>query len=195
MKEKGAVPMKARSAFIVLAACLVAAAPLPASEAVWEVLVPTGLQPSSLVLPDPLPAPAYIPLELLAAEPAAAPGPQITAPPRLPSFTAARGSGHSLFDANLVLMVGLNVADYLTTKEALKYPGMEETNPLMRPFVKSPAAFAAIKFGTTALTYVSFRAIFKRNKTVAWIMATATNCVLSYAVANNVRLIQAAKTP
>jgi len=185
--------MKARSALIVLAACLVAAAPLAASEAVWEVLIPTGLQPSSLVLPNPLPAPALVPLELLAAEPAASPVPQIVAPPRLPSFNTGRGSGRSLFDANLVLMVGLNVADYFTTKEALKYPGMEETNPFMRPFVKSPAAFAAIKFGTTALTYVSFKTIFKRNKTVAWVMATATNCLLSYAVANNVRLIQAAK--
>ena len=185
--------MKSRSALIVLAACLVAAAPLAASEAVWEVLVPTGLQPSSLVLPDPLPAPALVPLELLAAEPTVSAIPQIVAPPRIPSFDTGRGSGRSLFDANLVLMIGLNVADYFTTKEALKYPGMEETNPLMRPFVKSPAAFAAIKLGTTALTYVSFRAIFKRNKTAAWIMATATNCLLSYAVANNVRLIQAAK--
>lgn len=185
--------MKARSALIVLAACLVAAAPLAASEAVWEVLIPTGLQPSSLVLPNPLPAPALVPLELLAAEPAASPVPQIVAPPRLPSFKPGRGSGNSLFDANLVLMVGLNVADYFTTKEALKYPGMEETNPIMRPFVKSPAAFAAIKFGTTALTYVSFKTIFKRNKTVAWVMTTATNCLLSYVVANNVRQIQAAK--
>jgi hypothetical protein len=63
----------------------------------------------------------------------------------------------------------------------------------MRPFVKSPAAFAAIKFGTTALTYVSFKAIFKRNRTVAWVMTTATNVLLSYVVANNVRLIQDAR--
>jgi hypothetical protein len=164
MKQKGAVPMKTRSALVVLAACLVAMAPLAASEAVWEVIVPTGLQPSSLV-----------------------------APPRIRSFSPAGGSGPSLFDANLALMVGLNVADYFATKKALKYPGMEETNPFMRPFVKSPVAFAAIKFGTTALTYVSFKAIFKRNKTVAWVMTTATNCLLSYVVANNVRLIQAAK--
>jgi hypothetical protein len=193
MKQKGAVPMKTRSALVVLAACLVAMAPLAASEAVWEVIVPTGLQPSSLVLPNPLPAPALVPLELLAAEPAASPIPQIVAPPRIRSFSPAGGSGPSLFDANLALMVGLNVADYFATKKALKYPGMEETNPFMRPFVKSPVAFAAIKFGTTALTYVSFKAIFKRNKTVAWVMTTATNCLLSYVVANNVRLIQAAK--
>jgi hypothetical protein len=185
--------MKAKAALIVLAACLVAAAPLAAAEAVWEVLVPTGLQPSTLILPNPLPAPALVPFDVLASEPAVSPVPQIVAPPRIPSFNPARRSGRSLFDANLALMVGLNVADYVSTRQALKYRGLEETNPLMRPFVKSPVAFAAVKFGTTALSYLSMRAIFKRNKTVAWVMTTATNCLLSYVVANNVRLIQAAK--
>jgi hypothetical protein len=183
--------MKHKLAILVLAGAFIAAGPASASEAVWEVLVPTGLQPSTLVLPNPLPAPAMIPFEVLAAEPA--PAAQIVAPPRLPAFAVGRQSGRGLFDANLVLMVGLNVADYFSTKEALKYPGLEETNPLMRPFVKSPAAFAAIKAGTTVLTYLSFRAIFKRNKTMGWIMTTATNCLLSYVVANNVRLIQAAR--
>jgi Domain of unknown function (DUF5658) len=185
--------MKNRLAILVLAFSLVAAVPASASEAVWEVLVPTGLQPSTLVLPDPLPAPAYVPLEILAAEPVPVQAPQIAVPPRIPRFGIARPSGRGLFDANLVIMVGLNVADYFSTKEALKYPGLEETNPLMRPFVKSPAAFAAIKAGSTVLTYLSFRAIFKRNKTMGWIMTTATNCLLSYVVANNIRLIQAAR--
>jgi hypothetical protein len=183
--------MKAKSLVVVLAACLVAAAPLAAFEAVWEVIVPTGLQPSASVLPNPLPSPTLAPLEILVAEPA--PAPQIIAPPRIPAFGIARRTAPSLFDANLALMVGLNVADYFSTRAALKYPGLEETNPLMRPFSRNPAAFAAIKLGTTALTYLSFKAIFKKNKTVAWVMTTATNCLLSYVVANNVRLIQAAR--
>jgi hypothetical protein len=183
--------MKHRSFAAALAACLIAAGPLAASEAVWEIIVPTGLQPSGAVLPNSLPSPALVPLEVLVAEPV--PAPQIIAPPRVPVFSPVRRTGSSFFDANLVLMVGLNVADYFSTREALKYPGLEETNPLMRPFTKSPAAFAAVKFGTTALTYLSFKAIFKKNKTVAWVMATATNCLLSYVVANNVRLIQAAR--
>jgi hypothetical protein len=185
--------MKNRLAILVLAFSLIAAVPASASEAVWEVLVPTGLQPSTFVLPDPLPAPAYVPFEILAAEPVPMPAPQIVVPPRAPRFSIGRPSGRGLFDANLVIMVGLNVADYFSTKEALKYPGLEETNPLMRPFVKSPAAFAAIKAGSTVLTYLSFRAIFKRNKTMGWIMTTATNCLLSYVVANNIRLIQTAR--
>jgi hypothetical protein len=185
--------MKNRLAIIILAGGLIAATPASASEAVWEVLVSTGLQPSTSVLPNPLPAPAIVPFEVLAAEPAPASGPQIAAPPRIPVFTVGRPSSRAFFDANLVIMVGLNVADYFSTKAALKYPGLEETNPLMRPFVKSPAAFAAIKAGTTVLTYLSFRAIFKRNRTMGWIMTTVTNGLLSYVVANNVRLIQAAR--
>jgi hypothetical protein len=90
-------------------------------------------------------------------------------------------------------MVGLNIADYVSTREALKYPGLTETNPLMKPFVKSPAAFAAIKFGTTALSYWSMKVLFKKNKTVAWVMTTASNVLLSYVVANNYRLIQGAR--
>ena len=57
----------------------------------------------------------------------------------------------------------------------------------------NPAAFAAIKFGTTALTYFSMKAIFKKNKTVAWVLTTATNFLLSYVVANNLQQIQKAK--
>jgi len=63
----------------------------------------------------------------------------------------------------------------------------------MKPFVKNPAAFAAVKFGTTALSYLSMRAIFKKNKTMAWIMTTASNALLSYVVANNMRLVQGAR--
>lgn len=185
--------MKFKTALPALIVGFLLAGPLAASETMWEVLVPTGLTPSTLVLPDPLPAPAPVPLEFLANEPVAAEAPQVIAPPRIPSFGTPGRTGKSLFDANLVLMLGLNVADYLSTREALKYPGMAETNPLMRPFVKSPAAFAAVKFGTTALTYVSFKAIFKKNRTVAWVMSTATNVLLSYVVANNVRLIQDAR--
>jgi len=112
------------------------------------------------------------------------------------AFDLTRGlrpGGKTLFEANLILMIGLNAADYFSTREALKYPGLEESNPIMKPFVKSPAAFAAVKIGTTALSYIGFKALFKRNKTAAWILTTATNALLSYVVANNMRLIQRAR--
>jgi len=184
--------MRSKIARLVIAV-LVIAAPLAASEAVWDVIVPTSLQPSSLALPAFLVEPALADMEPLAVEPAPVIRAQLAAPPRVPSFLPARRSGKALFEANLVLMVGLNVADYLSTREALKYPGLAETNPLMKPFVKSPAAFAAVKFGTTALSYLSMRAIFKKNKTMAWIMTTASNALLSYVVANNMRLVQGAR--
>jgi hypothetical protein len=37
------------------------------------------------------------------------------------------------------------------------------------------------------------KALFKKNKTVAWVMTTASNVLLSYVVANNYRLIQGAR--
>lgn len=185
--------MKAKMALLVLAASLVVSGPLAASEAVWDLVVPTELQPSSFALPDPLPEPAPALLEPLAVEPARTLTLQLVAPPRLPSFGPKLRSGKALFDANLVLMVGLNVADYISTREALKYPGLTEINPLMKPFVKSPAAFAAIKLGTTVLSYASMKTLFKRNKTMAWIMTTASNALLSYVVANNMVLIRGAR--
>jgi hypothetical protein len=37
------------------------------------------------------------------------------------------------------------------------------------------------------------KAIFKRNKTFAWVLTTATNVVLGYVVANNIRMIEGAR--
>lgn len=191
--------MKVKLALIALfaLAILALAGPLTAdesgAESIWEIIVPTGLLPSTLSVPDPLPEPAPIAAEILAVESAPAAAEQAVLVPRMPSFGPSVRPGKALFEANLVLMVGLNVADYISTRQALKYPGLAETNPLMKPFVKSPAAFAAVKIGTTALTYLSMKAIFKRNKTVAWVMTTAGNVLLSYVVANNFRLVQGAR--
>ncbi len=114
-------------------------------------------------------------------------------PRPLPGFKRSPDLGKSLFDLNLITMLGLNLADYLTTREALKYPGLEESNPLMKPFVKSPALFAAIKFGSTALTYWSMKSIFKKNRTAAWVLTTASNVLIGYVVANNLQNIEKAK--
>jgi hypothetical protein len=165
--------------------------PLAASEAVWEVHVAAALPASEFIVPDPLPQPVlFLPHDAAVLD---VPLPQPAAPLRLPAMRPPVGSGKALFDANLALMIGLNLADYISTREAFKYPGLEETNPLMKPFVKSPAVFAAFKIGTTALSYWSMKVIFKKNKTVAWVMATASNVFLSYVVANNLRQIQAAR--
>lgn len=119
--------------------------------------------------------------------------PQARIPGGMGMIGRPRLGGKAFFEANLLVMIGLNAADYFSTRAALKYPGLEETNPLMKPFVKSPAAFAAVKLGSTVLTYLSYKAIFKHNRTAAWVLTTATNALLSYVVVNNVRLVQNAR--
>mgnify|MGYP001106534569 FL=1 len=184
--------MKARLAIVAAAAAIAAAAPL-ASAAGWDLRVPsTFLSSPSGTAAEPLPAPG--PVELLFEESVPLPAPQLTIPAGLPGLRPAPRTGKALFDANLALMVGLNVADYLSTVEALKYPGLTETNPIMAPLAKSPAAFAAVKLGTTALSYWSMKVLFRKNRTLAWIVSTVSNAALSYVVANNLRLIEAART-
>ena len=184
--------MKTRTILFVLAALLIVAGPLASFEGEREILGLTPLEPAAAVMPLSLPDAG--PVELLFEEAVPAPAPHLSIPRTIPVFKPSVKSGKALFDANLVLMVGLNIADYISTREALKYSGLTETNPLMKPFVKNPAAFAAIKIGTTALSYLSMKAIFKKNKTVAWVMTTASNVLLSYVVANNMRLIQGARS-
>ncbi len=95
----------------------------------------------------------------------------------------------ALFTTSLVAMTALNVVDYISTRRALKYPGLSEGNPLMKPFVKNAILFAAVKAGTTVLSVWSMKSLFKRNKPMAWVLTTASNFLLSYIVSNNMRLI------
>jgi hypothetical protein len=100
----------------------------------------------------------------------------------------------ALFTSSLVAMTALNVADYLSTRQALKFSGLQEGNPLMKPFVKSPAMFAAVKAGITALSVWGMNKMFRKgNKTTAWVLTMASNFILSYVVSNNMRLIQKAR--
>jgi hypothetical protein len=95
----------------------------------------------------------------------------------------------TFFTTSLVALTALNVADYITTRQALKYPGLSEGNPLMKPFVKNAVLFAAVKAGTTVLSVWGMKSLFKRDRTTAWIMTTVSNFLLSYVVSNNMRLI------
>jgi hypothetical protein len=99
----------------------------------------------------------------------------------------------TLFNSSLIAMTALNIADYLSTKKALTMPGLEEGNPMMKPFVKNPYLFAVVKGGISALSYFSMKSLYKRDKKVAWVMTTISNFLLSYVVANNMRLINRAQ--
>jgi purine-cytosine permease-like protein len=190
-KGKEDTPVNRKSFVVVIILGLALSTGLVASPQTAEaVLVQGSLPPATVV--DAVQAMALTPataVEDIAPTPSFA----VQFPRPLPRFKRSPDLGKSLFDLNLIAMMGLNLADYLTTREALKHPGLEESNPLMKPFVKSPALFAAIKFGSTALTYWSMKSIFKKNRTAAWVLTTASNVLIGYVVANNLQNIEKAK--
>ncbi|MGA2361716.1 MAG: DUF5658 family protein [Candidatus Aminicenantales bacterium] len=180
-----------RKALAIVAVFVASFGLLRAEDSPGEVLFATALAPPTVINLTPAPAPALPGLKFESLSFAPQTGFAIVSP--FGGFKPSGVPGKSLFDVNLLAMVGLNISDYVSTRAALKYPGLHESNPLMMPFVKSRAAFAAVKLGTTALTYLSLKAIFKKNKTVAWVLATASNVLLSYVVANNMQMIHQAR--
>jgi len=100
----------------------------------------------------------------------------------------------SFFTASLVSILALNVADYISTRKALKYEGVSEGNSFLKPFVNNDLAFLAVKMGLTAGNHYLMQKLHKSNKTLAWIVSIASNFVLSYVVVNNFKIIQNMKT-
>jgi hypothetical protein len=101
--------------------------------------------------------------------------------------------GDSAFTASLISLAALNVADYFSTRQALKLPGLSEGNPLMAPFVKNELLFTGVKLGVTALEYFLVRKIYKNNKVLGWVISAAANVAMGYIVSNNIRLIDQAR--
>lgn len=97
--------------------------------------------------------------------------------------------GDRLFDVSLYSLAALNVADYFSTREALRYPNLQEGNPLLKNIVKSPVAFAAVKIGVCAASYITLKGLYKKSKALAWFVSMASNFAMSYVVSNNMRLI------
>lgn len=134
----------------------------------------------------------------------ATPDPAAVQPPAkvLPNFDSQRYFAalnrsdrleNALFTSSLIAMAGLNAADYFSTRKALSYPGTHEANPLMKPFVKNATVFAAVKIGSTALTCLALKKLYKRDRMAAWVLSTASNFLLSYVVANNMKVINQAR--
>ena len=176
------------------AVCILAVGSLSAKEIEFSLLETSATPRASLFSPDVMTLAAS-----MAAAPAPAPAPAAALPvnivrPR--GFTDPfRGERleKGLFTASLVALTALNVADYFSTRQALKGSGLVEGNPLMKPFVKNALVFAAVKAGTTALSVWGMKSLFKRDKKTAWVMTTLSNFLLSYVVANNMRLISRAR--
>jgi hypothetical protein len=99
--------------------------------------------------------------------------------------------GNSLFTASLFTLTALNIADYVSTVKALRLPGLEEANPLMRPFSKNILLLSTVKLGISALDLYLLKNVYKKNKTLGWILSIAGNLALSYIVSQNFRKIRA----
>jgi hypothetical protein len=156
--------------------------PLPAAPA-------SPLQGLDLI---PVPAPAiqdrFFPVIVCTASPAYS-GQKFA----LPSIKAS-DLGDSLYNASLISLVALNAADYFSTLEALKSPGVEEKNPLLKSVVKDPYAFAAVKIGFTALACYNLKTLHKKSRPLAWALSIVSNLACSYIVSNNFRIINRCKT-
>jgi len=186
-KEK---EMSIKKTVIVLAiAILISAGFAVAAEAETTIVDTALISVSSLSLSAILPMASSAP----AAPAQATPKFNIDPQREFGGFVRGEKLESALFTSSLVAMAALNVADYLSTRQALKFPGLQEGNPLMKPFMKSPTLFAAVKAGTTALSLWGMNKMFRKgNKTTAWVLTMASNFILSYVVSNNMRLIQKA---
>jgi hypothetical protein len=140
------------------------------------------------LLPEPAPKAAYASMNLSPSQITENPGHRY-----LNQGIRAGNFADAAFEANMLAMVALNIGDYLSTSQAMKISGLAEGNPLMKPFVKSPIAFAAVKIGITTASYFGFKALYKTSKPLAWLASTAANFFLGYCVSNNYRLVGMAK--
>lgn len=100
---------------------------------------------------------------------------------------------NSLYTTSLITLTALNVADYFSTLKALKYEGLKEANPLMRPFTKSTFLFTAVKLGLTAYNLHYMKNLHQKNKRLAWAVSLIANFALTYIVVNNFSMIHEAQ--
>ena len=102
--------------------------------------------------------------------------------------------GNTGFTAALASTVLIQAADYYSTVRALKYSSLKEGNPFMKKITSDPLLFGVLKLGVAGLQVTLLKGLYKRNKTLAWIVGTAVNVGLSCVVANNFSKIQKARS-
>jgi hypothetical protein len=123
------------------------------------------------------------------------PNPNISVPIQKRSPNISTTLGNSLFTASLLTLTALNIADYFSTVKALRLPGLEEGNPIMRPFTKNMFVFGAVKLGVAALDFYLLKNVYKKNKTLGWVLSIVGNIAMSYVVSSNMRKIQSVTRP
>ena len=108
--------------------------------------------------------------------------------PSLNSPLRYRGKKDALYTAMELSYIGLNIADYASTRIALS-KGLQEGNPVMKYFVKKSPLDLAFKGVVTYLTLRMTNKLYKRDKPLATGVMIAMNLLCGYVVYNNARLI------
>jgi len=99
----------------------------------------------------------------------------------------------TLYASSLITLTALNIADIITTVQALKLEGLEEGNPVMQPVAKNAYLFSAVKLGVAVMDYYLLKKLHKKNRTLGWVASLAANLAMSYVVANNIRKMHEAR--
>lgn len=101
--------------------------------------------------------------------------------------TEAHSSGHGLLVPLYASFLALQALDVHSTLRALDR-GAAEANPMLAPFTDHPAAFVALKAGTTAgILYMTER-VRRHSPFAAIVMMAAFNSVYATVVANNYQI-------
>ena len=82
-------------------------------------------------------------------------------------------------------LAALQAADFVSTTRALSSGAAYEANPIMRGVVGSPAAFLAVKAGTTAGTIWIAERLRKKHPVRALVLMASTNALMAAVVAHN----------
>lgn len=126
----------------------------------------------------------------LVSTPSLSPQPTALIPVRAGFWTTAKSG---LFAASLASFMAMNAADYFLTREAMKFPEVSETNPLLRPIVKNDIVFALYKAGYVVLDTFLLSRLHGKNKPLAWALSLASNILVSLAVSHNLEQLDKVK--
>lgn len=86
-------------------------------------------------------------------------------------------------------LIGLQIADGVTTVAAVRDHNARELNPAMRPFADSTVSLLLIKTSATAGTMYAVEKLWKKNRVAAVLTMIGVNAMYAVVVTNNVRAL------
>jgi hypothetical protein len=141
------------------------------------------ISPSAPLAESSLPS---APLPIATAEPSAATGSIVLAPPPAP----VRPRLHFLDWAMLGAASTLRVLDYTSTEQALSHPQYLHEAILPTALVSNKPAFAAFQAGTVVVNYVAYRLLVRRHlRSLARASQYVYVSAMTWQVAHNYQLI------